>query len=187
MSSEQRRVAVIGCAGAGKTTFAEALAARTGARHVELDALFWGPGWTPAGDESFRAAVDEALPADGCWVADGGYSRVRYIVWARAQALVFIDPPFPLVLWRVVRRTVVRSLGRVELWNGNRESLREGLFSRDGLLLWVVANRRAHRAKYEALLADPRYVHLAIRRVRSAREVRECLAALSREPEGAVR
>jgi hypothetical protein len=43
---------------------------------VELDALFWGPDWTPVANEVFRSRVVEALAADR-WGVDGGYSQVR--------------------------------------------------------------------------------------------------------------
>ncbi|HCU2021331.1 TPA: AAA family ATPase [Pseudomonas aeruginosa] len=39
------RVVVVGTSGAGKSTFSAALAARLGCTHVELDRLYWGPGW----------------------------------------------------------------------------------------------------------------------------------------------
>ena len=52
-----RRVVVIGTTGSGKSTLAERLAARTGLRVIELDALFWGRDWQP------RAA--RAVPPPG--------------------------------------------------------------------------------------------------------------------------
>ncbi len=57
-------MSVVGSAGAGKTTFARALAARLGLAHVELDAIFHGPGWAPAEPEDFRRRVAAALPTD---------------------------------------------------------------------------------------------------------------------------
>jgi len=40
-----RRVVVTGMAGAGKSTFSRALAARTGLDLIHLDLHFWQPGW----------------------------------------------------------------------------------------------------------------------------------------------
>jgi adenylate kinase family enzyme len=40
-----RRVVVTGLAGSGKSTFAVALAARTGLPVIHLDLAFWKPGW----------------------------------------------------------------------------------------------------------------------------------------------
>ncbi len=52
-----RRIVVIGTTGSGKTTLAQEVAARMGLPHVELDALHWGPGWSEAPRETFRAGV----------------------------------------------------------------------------------------------------------------------------------
>src|SRR5262245_66425581 len=115
-----RRVVVVGTSGAGKTTLARALAVRLGVPHVELDALDHQPGWTPAPTERFRAEVADRLQGDG-WVVDGNYARVQDVVWPRADAVVWLDLGRPLVMWRIVGRTLRRVIRGEELWNGNRE------------------------------------------------------------------
>jgi len=40
-----RRLSVVGCSGAGKTTLSRQLAQQLGYRHVELDALYHQPDW----------------------------------------------------------------------------------------------------------------------------------------------
>lgn len=57
------RVVVVGTSGAGKTTFSAALAARLGCTHVELDRLYWGPGWQAVPHERFEHAVERATTA----------------------------------------------------------------------------------------------------------------------------
>lgn len=172
-----RRVAVVGTTGSGKTTLAAQLAARLGVAHVELDALHWGPGWVAQPRAEFRAGVAAAL-AGLAWVADGNSSAVRDIVWGRAGTLIWLDYPLPLVLWRLLRRSVRRSLLGEELWNGNRERLRDAFLSRDSLLLWALRTTGPRRREYPLLLQSQAYHHLAVVRLRSPRETAAWLASL---------
>jgi hypothetical protein len=114
------RVVVLGATGAGKSILAQRLAARLGAEYVELDALFWDAGWTPAAPDVFRARVERAT-AGPRWVVAGNYGRVRDLPWPRADTIVWLDHAFPLVLRRLAARTVRRTVTGEVLWNGNRE------------------------------------------------------------------
>src|SRR5262249_29948937 len=114
-----RRVSVIGVTGSGKTTFAASLASRLHLPHVELDALHWEPDWRMAELEVFRNRVGSAAAGDG-WVIEGNYSKVRDLVWARADTVVWLDYSFPLTFVRLLRRTIARVRTGEELWNGNR-------------------------------------------------------------------
>ena len=95
------RVAVVGTSGAGKTTFARSLSRALGTPHVELDALYWGPNWTPVPQEEFRARVASAVRAP-TWIIDGNYSPVRDLVWRNATSLVWLNYPFTLVFSRAL-------------------------------------------------------------------------------------
>jgi adenylate kinase family enzyme len=153
------RVAVIGMSGAGKSTLARELARRLEAAHIELDSLFWGPDWEPRLPADFRAAAQAAV-AQERWVSDGNYSSVRSIVWPRAQVVVWLNLPFAVVFWRVLRRTLHRALTREPLWSGNRESLARAFFSRESILWWVIRNHGKRRRQFEALRASGEFGHL---------------------------
>ena len=88
------RISVVGTSGSGKTTLARRLAAILNVPNIELDALHWGPCWTPRPLEQFRADVGAAVAKDR-WVVDGNYAVVRPLVWARPTAIVWLDLPFP--------------------------------------------------------------------------------------------
>ncbi len=107
-----------GTSGSGKTTLASCIGEVLGIRHVEIDALFHGPGWTPR--VTFAAEV-EAFSAEPDWVTEWQYGTVRDLLAQRADLLVWLDLSRATVMGRVVRRTVRRRLLRQVLWNGNIE------------------------------------------------------------------
>jgi adenylate kinase family enzyme len=119
-----RRVAVIGGTGSGKTTVSRRLAQRLDVQHVELDALFWKPGWVMRSAEEFRPIVEAALDSGG-WIADGNYrSRLGTLVLDQADLVVWLDLPLRTKFWRILRRTL-RRVGKGELlWE--RTSTRGG-------------------------------------------------------------
>ena len=171
------RIAVVGSTGCGKSTLARELAQRLGVPHIELDSLFWGPGWSETPDHEFRRRVEAAASGDR-WVIDGNYSRVRDVVWSRAQTVVWLDYAFPVPAWRLLVRTIRRSARREELWSGNRESWRRSFLSRDSILLWLLRSYRRHRHDIEAAMRDPAYSSIRFVRLRSPRAAEQWLAGV---------
>lgn len=118
------RIWITGCSGAGKTTLAKLLSQRLGIKHIELDALYHGPNWSEPDPQEFRARVLAALQAP-CWIVDGNYrSALGDLVAQRTDLKIAIDLPKWLTMRQVVSRTLRRTVTREELWNGNREPLR---------------------------------------------------------------
>jgi adenylate kinase family enzyme len=174
-------VSVVGNSGSGKTTMARALADALGVTHVELDALFHGPNWTQPPPAIFQARVAAALDdaVDG-WVACGNYSAVRTdVVWPRADTVVFLDLPKRVVMRRVVRRTLRRVLTREELWNGNREPLRNlyRLDPEQNIIRWAWERHDVNRQRYRSAPAEPANAHLDFVFLRSSAEVSDFVAA----------
>jgi adenylate kinase family enzyme len=176
------RFAVVGTSGSGKTTLAGQIARRLGIAHVELDSLHWGPDWTPTPRPLFRERVAEALSVEA-WSTDGNYGAVRDIVWTRAGTVVWLDYALPVVMWRVIWRTIRRSVSQEELWNGNRERIGTALLSRDSIILWAFNSYRRRKRDYPVLLALPEYAHLQIVHLSSPQAAAEWLDSLSAVPE----
>jgi adenylate kinase family enzyme len=170
---------VVGNSGSGKTTFAASAAVRLGVQHVELDGLFHLPGWTERSPEEFRRVVAEATAGDG-WVACGNYSVVREALWERADTVVWLDLPRWVVMSQVGRRTVRRVIAREELWNGNREPLRN-LYSLDpqrSIIAWAWTRHAVYADRYAAATEDPRWAGLRFVRLRSRTEAQDWLERL---------
>jgi adenylate kinase family enzyme len=181
---QHRRFAVVGTTGSGKTTLARTLAERLSLRHIELDALFWGPNWTKVEDDVFRRRVEEAVASapDG-WASDGNYrAKVADLLWLGSDQLVWLDYP----IWRVYKQLFVRTTSRavrgVELWSGNRESLRTGFLSRDSLFVWALKSHWRHRREWTEILAQPEYARVQVARLRSPAQTCKWLQALCPVP-----
>ena len=172
-----RRIAVVGTSGSGKTTLARRLAQWLGIEHVELDALHWGPDWTPAPREVFRERVWRALGEDA-WATDGNYSVVRDIVWCRADTVVWLDYSLPVVMARVTQRTVRRFVTREQLWNGNQERFRQSFLSQNSIVWWALRTYRRRKREYPVLFARPEHAHLRVVHLSSPRAAGQWLRSL---------
>jgi adenylate kinase family enzyme len=176
-----RRVSVVGNSGSGKSTVARELAGILGVPHLELDAVFHQPGWVPLPEDEFRRAVGAAAARD-CWVMDGNYSAVRPLVWARADTIVWLDLPRRTVMRQVVWRTLRRAVSRQELWNGNREPLRNFLtwLPEESIISWAWHNHGKYQDRYAAAAADPANAHLTFIRLASRRDITRFLTESAR-------
>ena len=167
-----KRVAIVATAScSGKTTLGRELARRLDVPFVELDSLVHRPNWTETPDDELRALVEPIVASDG-WVIDGGYwGKLGDLVLRHADVVVWLDLPVRIWLPRLIRRTSRRVIRREELWNGNSETVRRSIFSRDSLLWYALRNHPRHRRVYPKRLSPYNVV-----RLRSAKEVERWLA-----------
>ena len=175
-----RRVCVIGNTGSGKSTLAVTLAARLGVPYVESDDLFWLPGWVEVPNDDFRHALDVASSEDA-WVISGNYlSRATDLTWPRADTVVWLDLPLPLIISRSVRRTIKRGITKELVCNGNTERVRfvlpERFTGEKPLWEYAIDHQREHRPRIERMLADAARPDLAIHRLRSRADVARFVA-----------
>jgi adenylate kinase family enzyme len=165
-----KRVAVVGGSCVGKTTVARELARRLNVPHVELDALHHDRNWQEASADAFQARVLAAFDAapEG-WVADGNYrSKLGSLVLERADTVVFLEPPFHVAFGRALRRTLVRTITREELWSGNRERIRH-FFTRYWIPWWVLQSHRHYAREIPRRVAE--HPHLDVVHLKSPRDV----------------
>lgn len=171
------RVLIAGVSGSGKTTLAARIGDAWGLRHVEIDALFHGPNWTPRPE--FLDDV-RAFAAEDRWVTEWQYTSkgTDAILTPRAQVALWLDYPYRVVRSRLIRRTLSRGILRRELWNGNREKGPWNMLKRDpeqNILAWQSNTLHKWTERFPGL--QERFPHLTIVRLRHPRETERWLRA----------
>lgn len=100
------RVVVFGNSGSGKSTYAQAQAARHGVPHLDLDSIVWEPGQIaverPA--EAIRQSLDDFLSRHETWVVEGCYGELVEAAAGRCTVLVFLNPGLEACLANNTRR-----------------------------------------------------------------------------------
>ena len=136
-----KRVLIVGCAGAGKSTFARRLADLSGLPLVHLDQHYWQPGWMETAVEDWSRKVRD-LTAPPSWIMDGNYGDTLPIRLARADTVIHLDFPRRVCLWRVLKRTTLQ-------YGKTRQDMTPGCperFNRE-FIAYIWRYRRGHRPR----------------------------------------
>ena len=163
-----KKILVVGANGSGKTTFAKKLSERLNTKHYELDNIFWKPDWQESGNAEFRARVNEITQMES-WIIDGNYSRNQDLTIGRADTIIWLDVPYPKMLYRVTKRSLNRIVTQKPLWHNNRESI-GSLFSKKSIVLFASRTYGSKNAKYNRLINGNEYPDKIWIRLKSSRE-----------------
>ena len=92
-----KRILVIGCPGAGKSTFARRLRDETGLLLYHLDMIWYRPDKTNIGREEFDLRLSEILEKDE-WIIDVNYDRTLEMRFERCDTVFLFDLPTEVCL-----------------------------------------------------------------------------------------
>ena len=140
---------------------------------LNISPLSRGPSWSGSEEladdpEEFVRRVTEAIQVEA-WAVDGNYGPVREQVWRRATHLVWLDYERPVIMARVISRTLLRAVLRTELWAGNRERWRQ-MLRPSHPIRWAWSTWRHRRAEIEQLITGGAFPHLVGLRLRRPAE-----------------
>ena len=146
-----KKVLIIGNPGSGKTTFAKALAQKTGLPLVHLDQLYWCGQWEHRSREEFDALLQEQLEKPA-WIIDGNFHRTLPHRLNYCDTVFYFDLPTVTCLWGVTCRVFQNHGKSRDDMGGNCPEH----FDRQKLALYrsILAFKRLHRKEYQALLAE---------------------------------
>lgn len=98
------KIAVIGYAGAGKSTLARALGEKYGVPVLHFDRVQFLPSWEERDRAEAHRLVHEFME-NPAWVIDGTYSKFEYERrLAEADEIVFLDLPRMTCFFRALKR-----------------------------------------------------------------------------------
>ena len=166
----------------GKTTLSRALGELTGLPVIELDAIYWLPGWTGRDVEEMASIVRQRIAdcPDG-WIAEGNYSRIRAELLPLADTVFWLNLPTWTATLRVAMRTLGNVVKRNRICGDNYESLRTALSTDSVVWYYAVSGRRTQRSIGESLAAAKATAApdaLTVHEIRSYRQLRRLYRAL---------
>ena len=162
-----KRVVIIGCGGAGKSTLARQLGEKLNIPVVHLDKLFWKPGWVEMPKEEFDALLRQEMARE-TWIMDGNFNRTLPERISRCDTVIYLDFSRLACLLGVLKR-VLTTYGTV------RADMGEGCPERVDLefLKWVWNYNKNKREKTYKLLNESAHARVII--LKNRREVNRFL------------
>lgn len=98
-----KKVIVIGCPGAGKSSFARELQKITGLPLFYLDMIYHRQDKTTCSNEEFDEKLDEILKQEQ-WIIDGNYARTLSVRLAQCDTVFWLDYPLEVCLQGIEAR-----------------------------------------------------------------------------------
>jgi adenylate kinase family enzyme len=167
-----KRVLILGCGGAGKSTLARKMAISLGLPIFHLDQVIWAPGWIEIEPAAMRKKLGK-ITSGRRWILDGALGRHRMECIRKADTVVFMDIGRMTCLMRVAWRQI-RNWGRV------RQDMAPGCVEKIDLEFWRWIWRYPEHSR-PAILRDlsglpkNRRVHI----LRNTNEAKRFLASIS--------
>lgn len=166
------KILIVGTSGSGKSTLARELSKKIQIPDIELDALFWKENWTKSEPEEFRQKIKNALSQSNGFVIHGNYNTVNDLTWGSAHIVIWLDYSRFTIMWRVLKRSVLRILKNEHLWAGNKESFNKTFLSKDSIILWAWNTYNIRKQRYEELIKNVPYENLKILRFKNPLEAK---------------
>lgn len=139
-----KKIAIIGCAGSGKTTLAFQLQKKLNLPLYHLDEYYWKPGWE-RGDFEIFSNIHADLCKQEAWIMEGSYYKCFYQRAQYADMIIFLDVPRYKCIWYVLKRAVVHFGKEIP---GSPKACKQHIFSFKFLefLHWVWTFNQRYRA-----------------------------------------
>lgn len=146
--NNKSKIMVVGTSGSGKSTLARKISHKLNLKDIELDALFWKSNWQQTEPEIFKSKIETEITGIEGFIIHGNYNEVRDVTFGSCDTVIWLDYSKVIVMWRVIKRTIIRVLTKKTLWEGNTETLKKAFLSKESIILWAWNTYELRRRQY---------------------------------------
>ncbi|MDA8793127.1 hypothetical protein N9N67_07770 [Bacteriovoracaceae bacterium] len=172
-----KRVVIVGTSGSGKTTLGRQISHIFNIPHRDIDSFNWQENWQALEKSQLRDVLNQFTDQEE-WIIDGNYGSVKDITWKKATHIIWLDYKLPFVLKRFFIRSFKRSYTKEILWNNNRETLKNSIWGKESLFLWIFKTHHKLKKEYSTYQESPIYSAKFIRLI-GAKETEAFIAKLT--------
>lgn len=98
-----KRILILGCCGAGKSTLARKITTHLNIPIIHLDQEYWKPNWEETNKEDWNKKVENLITRES-WIMDGNYGGTLDIRILRADTIIYLDRSTFTCMNRVLKR-----------------------------------------------------------------------------------
>ena len=143
-----KKILIVGCGGAGKSTLAAELGRRFGLPVINLDKIWWLPNWQTRSERDFDDLLQAELQKP-VWIIEGNYFRTFATRLVYADLCIFLDYPTDLCIKSVYERVQkYRGRSRPDMTDGCPEQV-DPEFEQ-----WILSYEKDVKPKMLGLLAN---------------------------------
>jgi adenylate kinase family enzyme len=98
-----KRILIIGSGGAGKSRFAKKIGEITKIEVINLDYLYWKPGWIKPSKKEWKTTVEKLIQKQS-WIMDGNHQSTLDTRITAADTIILLDMHPIICLWHIIKR-----------------------------------------------------------------------------------
>lgn len=147
------KIIIVGISGSGKTSLAKSLMHKHNIMCYDRDDYYWQPLWQRNSVQIFNEAISD-ITKTRSWIISGNFSHLQDNAWIECDTIIWLDYNIFLCIYRALCRSLKRIILKESCCNGNYETLRQLLFSRNSIILWIFKSFKKRRPFYNAIFND---------------------------------
>lgn len=168
-----KKISIIGASGSGKTSLGRAISKKSGYPLLDMDDIYWLPGWIKVEDSLIREKLKKHVSQES-WIVTGNATTLSTeLIWPDVDELIWLDFPLRTLLWRGFKRGLYSLIFSREICNGNFETWGRFL-SKKSILLWIYSTFDKRQREYEKIFSTQPYSCNYVR-IRNNKDLRDFL------------